>query len=309
MYEAHFGFRHAPFGLTPDTRFYFSEGSHQEGLNTLLVALRSGEGFLKVTGEIGLGKTLLCRQLLNALGPGFVSAYVPNPAVTPRALFQTVGDELGCPIEYVQWTAARQMATVGEAGSRGGARLYLDLPLGVQPSSYDVYRERDVFVLGTNSGAPPDGFFTEGQAWGTPPIHPEKIRAHRYGYVIESLRHHLAFAGVLRLDHVMGLHRLFMVPNGMHAKEGVYVHYRAEELYAILSVEAHRTGTAIVGEDLGTVPDHVRGKMSEHGIRRMFVTPFEITGNDEHPLRTPQPNTRGCFNTHDMVPFAGFARG
>jgi MSHA biogenesis protein MshM len=96
MYEAHFGFRHAPFGLTPDTRFYFSEGSHQEALNTLLVALRSGEGFLKITGEIGLGKTLLCRQLLNALGPGFVTAYVPNPAVTPRALFQTVADELGC---------------------------------------------------------------------------------------------------------------------------------------------------------------------------------------------------------------------
>jgi MSHA biogenesis protein MshM len=96
MYEAHFGFRHAPFGLTPDTRFYFSEGSHQEALNTLLVALRSGEGFLKITGEIGLGKTLLCRQLLNALGTGFVTAYVPNPAVTPRALFQTVADELGC---------------------------------------------------------------------------------------------------------------------------------------------------------------------------------------------------------------------
>jgi len=96
MYEAHFGFRHAPFGLTPDTRFYFSEASHQEALNTLLVALRSGEGFLKITGEIGLGKTLVCRQLLGALGPEFVTAYVPNPAVTPRALFQSVADELGC---------------------------------------------------------------------------------------------------------------------------------------------------------------------------------------------------------------------
>lgn len=96
MYEAHFGFRHAPFGLTPDTRFYFSSPTHQEALNTLLVALRSGEGFLKVTGEIGLGKTLLCRQLLSSLGPGFVTAYVPNPAVTPRALFQAVADELGC---------------------------------------------------------------------------------------------------------------------------------------------------------------------------------------------------------------------
>jgi MSHA biogenesis protein MshM len=96
MYESHFGFRHLPFGLTPDTRFYFAQASHQEALNTLLVALRSGEGFLKVTGEIGLGKTLLCRQLLNALGTGFVAAYVPNPAVSPRGLLSTVADELGC---------------------------------------------------------------------------------------------------------------------------------------------------------------------------------------------------------------------
>lgn len=98
MYEAHFGLRHPPFGLTPDTRFYFAEASHQEALNTLLVALRSGEGFLKVTGEVGLGKTLLCRQLLNALGSGgeFVAAYVPNPAVSPRGLLLTVAEELGC---------------------------------------------------------------------------------------------------------------------------------------------------------------------------------------------------------------------
>jgi MSHA biogenesis protein MshM len=99
MYEAHFGFRHLPFGLTPDTRFYFPEASHQEALNTLLVALRSGEGFLKVTGEVGLGKTLLCRQLLNALGAEFVAAYVPNPAVSRRGLFMTVAEELGCAID------------------------------------------------------------------------------------------------------------------------------------------------------------------------------------------------------------------
>lgn len=99
MYETHFGFRHPPFGLTPDTRFYFSEASHQEALNTLLVALRSGEGFLKVTGEVGLGKTLLCRQLLNALGSEFVTAYVPNPAVSSRGLLLTVAEELGCGVD------------------------------------------------------------------------------------------------------------------------------------------------------------------------------------------------------------------
>lgn len=99
MYESHFGFSHAPFGLTPDTRFFFTQASHQEALNTLLVALRSGEGFLKVTGEIGLGKTLLCRHLLNGLAGDFVAAYVPNPAVTPKGLLQTVARELHCPVD------------------------------------------------------------------------------------------------------------------------------------------------------------------------------------------------------------------
>lgn len=111
MYEAHFGFRHAPFGLTPDTRFFFAQASHQEALNTLLVALRSGEGFLKVTGEIGLGKTLLCRQLLNGVGSEFVAAYVPNPAVSPRGLLQTVAQELHC-IDDPNATTERLMQAI-----------------------------------------------------------------------------------------------------------------------------------------------------------------------------------------------------
>lgn len=95
MYEAHYGLRQAPFGLTPDTRFFFAHASHQDALNTLLVALRNGEGFLKVTGEIGLGKTLLCRQLLNALGGEFVAAYVPNPTVSPTGLLNAIAEEIG----------------------------------------------------------------------------------------------------------------------------------------------------------------------------------------------------------------------
>lgn len=111
MYEAHFGFRQAPFGLTPDTRFFFAQASHQEALNTLLVALRSGEGFLKVTGEIGLGKTQLCRQLLNGLAGDFVAAYIPNPAVSPRGLLQTFAQELHC-IDDVNATTEQLMQAI-----------------------------------------------------------------------------------------------------------------------------------------------------------------------------------------------------
>ncbi|HWS13931.1 MAG TPA: AAA family ATPase [Rhodocyclaceae bacterium] len=94
MYLAHFGLRELPFGITPDTAFTFSGRSHQEALNTLLVALQGGEGFVKITGEVGTGKTLLCRRLLASLGRKYVTAYVPNPALRPRTLLLALADEL-----------------------------------------------------------------------------------------------------------------------------------------------------------------------------------------------------------------------
>ncbi len=100
MYLKHFGLREFPFNLTPDTGFFFRYGSHQEAYNVLLVALRTGEGFIKVTGEVGTGKTLLCRLLLRTLGDEFVTAYLPNPFLTPAALHMALADELG--IEYTR---------------------------------------------------------------------------------------------------------------------------------------------------------------------------------------------------------------
>jgi MSHA biogenesis protein MshM len=95
MYEAHFGLREPPFGITPDTSFAYACNSHQEALNTLLVAARNGEGFMKVTGEVGTGKTLLCRRFLATLDSRFVSAYIPNPYLEPRTLMFALADELG----------------------------------------------------------------------------------------------------------------------------------------------------------------------------------------------------------------------
>ena len=100
MYKEHFGLGEAPFTLTPDTGFFYNRGSHREALNVLLVALQSGEGFIKVTGEVGTGKTLLCRQLLNLLDERFVSAYLPNPFLNPTALRMALAEELG--IEFAR---------------------------------------------------------------------------------------------------------------------------------------------------------------------------------------------------------------
>lgn len=99
MYLSHFGLSEPPFGITPDTSFAFSGTAHQEALNTLLVAARSGEGFMKVTGEVGTGKTLLCRRFLATLGEGFVTAYLPNPYLEPRTLLLALAEELGVPLD------------------------------------------------------------------------------------------------------------------------------------------------------------------------------------------------------------------
>lgn len=94
MYGAHFGLREAPFGITPDTSYFFGSPGSQEALNTLLVAARNGEGFIKITGEVGTGKTLLCRKFMATLGEGFVTAYIPNPYLEPRTLMLALADEL-----------------------------------------------------------------------------------------------------------------------------------------------------------------------------------------------------------------------
>jgi MSHA biogenesis protein MshM len=95
MYLEHFGLKEPPFSLTPDTHFWFEYTSHHEALNVLTLALRSGEGFIKVTGEVGLGKTLICRKLLNSLGNDYVTAYIPNPHLSPASMRVALAEELG----------------------------------------------------------------------------------------------------------------------------------------------------------------------------------------------------------------------
>ncbi len=207
---------------------------------------------------------------------------------------------------YVQWLAQQQLRDLSARARRNGQNLYLDFPLGVHRHGYDVWRERTAFVPEASAGAPPDAFFSGGQNWGLPPLHPERIRVQGYRYYIAGLRNHLQYAGILRLDHIMGLHRLFWVPGGLPAGEGVYVRYHAEEFYAVLALESHRYQALLVGEDLGLVPGSVRTAMARHNVYRMYVLPFEYTREPRKLLRDAPAGALASLNTHDMPPFASF---
>jgi 4-alpha-glucanotransferase len=210
---------------------------------------------------------------------------------------------------YAQWIADDQISELAGVNGNDNKPLYLDLPLGAHPDSYDVWRKRERFAFGVSIGAPPDSLFLNGQNWGFPPLKPEASRIQGHRYFIDCLRHHLRYAGMLRLDHIMGLHRLFWVPSGLEAKEGVYVSYAAEEMYAILSLESHRHQAAIVGEDLGTVPNYVQQAMSRHNIQRMYVVQYEVSPEKEPVLPAPPANSMASVNTHDMPTFSAFYGG
>lgn len=209
---------------------------------------------------------------------------------------------------WTQWACEQQVSEMAGQARRRGPGLYLDLPLGVHGSAFDVWRERDLFAEGVSAGAPPDAFFTQGQNWGFPPLQPERLRERGYGHLIDCLRHHLEHAGILRIDHVMQLHRLFWIPREMDASAGVYVNYPAEELYAVLSVESHRHRSMIVGENLGTVPPEVYEAMDRHDVQGMYVVQYELQPGSTG-LREPPARSVASLNTHDMPTFQAFWQG
>jgi 4-alpha-glucanotransferase len=210
---------------------------------------------------------------------------------------------------YVQWQCDQQMRWLDNETRLSGAMLYLDFPLGVNPDGYDVWRERHLFALRASGGAPPDGLFVAGQNWGFPPFHPEAIRSDAYRYYISCVRHHMAHAAMLRIDHVMGMHRAFWVPQGFSAADGLYVHYRAEEFYAVLNLESHRHQVEIVGENLGTVPDYVNQALLRHNVLGMHVGQFGVGVDPERALEAAPAHTVASLNTHDTATFMGFWNG
>ncbi len=210
---------------------------------------------------------------------------------------------------YSQWLARQQIATLAEKARQTGAGLYLDLPLGAHPFGYDTWSRQRIFSLDASVGAPPDPVFTGGQDWGFPPLHPERSREQGHRYFAQSIRHQLTHAGLLRIDHVMGLHRLFWIPKGVDFKDGVYVRYPAEELYAVLSLESHRHRSVIVGENLGIVPQQVNQAMARHNLQKMYLMQYALRSDPQRPMKPIPSGSVASLNTHDTPLFAAFWRG
>jgi 4-alpha-glucanotransferase len=218
----------------------------------------------------------------------------------------SVGDDVDDPALgyhlYSQWAAATQLSEAGAA-----LDLYADFPIGVHPEGFDPYWSPASFLRGVQGGAPPDRFFAGGQDWGFPPLDPEGIRQDGYRYLGAALARAFRHAGYLRVDHVMGLQRLYMIPEGADARHGAYVSYRADELHALVSLEAARAGAVVIGEDLGTVLPEVHERMAADRMLRSWVFQFESTA--AHPLPRPAPAVLASLGTHDLPRFASFLFG
>ncbi len=211
--------------------------------------------------------------------------------------------------ERVRYHLFAQVEMERQLAAADALPLYLDLPLGVHPDGYDAWRFRDFFLDGVSAGAPPDALFTGGQDWGFRPMHPERARDDGYDYLYDCLGREMERASILRVDHVMGLHRIYCVPPGASATSGAYLRYRPDELYALLTLASHEHGAAIVGEDLGTVPHAVREAMNRHGLLRMHVAQFEVDPGAANPVdivRAPPTESLASLNTHDLPTFGGF---
>ncbi|MFW6010162.1 MAG: 4-alpha-glucanotransferase, partial [Actinomycetota bacterium] len=187
---------------------------------------------------------------------------------------------------WVQWLLDEQL----EAAARPLA-LMRDLPVGFDPDGADAWAWQDLLATGVTIGAPPDELGPHGQDWMMPPLVPWKLRAAHYAPFIETVRSAMRHAGALRIDHVMGLFRLFWIPSG-DASRGTYIRQHTEELLDILALESHRAGAYVVGEDLGTVEPGVREELTERRMLRYRVLWFE-----EEPPQQWHPRGLGSITT------------
>lgn len=215
---------------------------------------------------------------------------------------------------WLQWQIDEQLAAAQSQAIRAGMSLGImgDLAVGVHPNGADTWALQDVMALGVTAGAPPDEFNQLGQDWSQPPWRPDRLDEHEYRPFRALIRAVLRHAGGVRIDHIIGLFRLWWIPRGAPPTEGTYVRYDHEAMIGIVALEAHRAGAVVVGEDLGTVEPWVRDYLLLRGLLGTSILWFEL---DRDGNGGPLPAERwreyclSSVTTHDLPPTAGYLAG
>ncbi len=213
---------------------------------------------------------------------------------------------------WLQWVLDEQLQQAQAKATGAGMSLGTvhDLAVGVHPGGADVWRLRSTYASGVQVGAPPDPFNQRGQDWGQPPWLPERLQEQAYAPFRDLIAAVLRHAGGVRVDHIIGLFRLWWVPSGRPPSEGTYVRYDHEAMIGVLALEAHRAGAVVVGEDLGVVEPSARDYLASRGVLGTSILWWERDG-DGSPLAAERwrEHCMASVTTHDLPPTAGYLTG
>lgn len=213
---------------------------------------------------------------------------------------------------YLQWQAERQLARCLKAARRAGMSigLYTDLAVGADAAGADAWAAPDLVAGGAAIGAPPDMFHQNGQNWGLPPINTAALRAQAFQPFVDLLRANMRLAGAVRIDHILGLQRLFWIPEGAKPAEGAYVAYPFDELIGLVALESQRDRCLVIGEDLGTVPEGFRQTLHAAGVLSYSLLYFERGEGGRFLLPHEYPvDSLVSITTHDLPTLWGYWSG
>lgn len=212
-------------------------------------------------------------------------------------------------VEFCQWTADRQLGACKDTAHKLGMPigLYADLAVGIDRHGADAWSDQDAVLSDISVGAPPDEFNPGGQDWGLAPFHPLAIAADDFAPLRRLMRATMRHAGAVRIDHVLGLKRMFMMPTGAGATKGAYVRYPFEAMLRVIADESRKARCIVIGEDLGTVPEGFRDTMMRWGLWTYRVLMFERQEDGRFkPPETYPEQALATFNTHDLPTFRGW---